>query len=1627
MQFFFYSFSVLAFLEVTSGARYVLTVPKQPIYDTNYTATVTAFNHQGTIQTVLLEYQFKNHVLNSTQLSFHNDDIQSWTVIFPWERMQELDIETFYLKMTVNMISKNLTLSFLKSSGFIFIQTDKPIYTPSQTVKFRVIALDAEQRLSKNQIKVEIKTKKDNEEITVDVWRYSAVDAFKHQEFQLPKDIQNGVWNICASIDRGDHKDSIFKSVSFEVKEYVLPDFSAELEVEPQLITKDTRVINLTVVAKDVYGRPVQGTVTMQIGTWSKQGPKLIYSVEEMQLDKGNCTVARETSALLPPQADEETTLYVVYNVTYNFTQERFMFTYNHSVFSDHFYQIDFSQSKHFFKPGLYYTLQAQAKSKLGNIASSKQINLTIAYVSGSNSKWESRQVNLDQYGKMFENISTSNGYTKIKFLARVVDEVHPTSKEYFFEVNTFIAREYITIYRVDTKKKDICDLVSLKYRATNDIKDHNIGTEIHKYLTVSVLSKGRIIYTTKVPRNDNGSSVIELPKNICPDLSPNYRIVAYYHTLDELVSDSLFVDTNPSCLDKIELPRGVTTLQVPFKPKDKYNLRITGSPGMLVGLLAVDKAVLMLNDKQTLTRQMIFKQLANHDQGEGVGDGVDSYFTLKKSGLEFLIFEVNTPMLSEPLLSDYQNIFAHEKPSSRMARPAHAALDNSQDLVTSPVDPAAETNQVHSQSVRNYFPESWLFEEKILPSSGVLQLPLILPDSMTTWSLTAVGLSANRGICMTDPLDIKVQTLFYLKVRAPYKVVRLEEINIKIDIYNYYNDDIQVIPLIVGDLKLKVNMSGNKIVNDIVRKTLHVVAEGQKVRKSVTFVLDPEAKHATFKPVRKNKKVKIVNTATLINVFDTKKKQQTTTIDLAMPQEVIPGTEFCRISAFGDLMGDIITHTVVQSKTLKTNLFSSAEGVLNDLGPTVHALIYLDQTHLMDEKLKSKGRRFIRYGITRLLKYKQGPAFLPQMDSKPATWLTVLVLKTLCHASAFTFVDQNLRDQGFKWLLKNVKQDGSMKEYNPRLQEKETLDSRLMLAAEVLIAFIQCNRSEKEDYVTLQAYTANFIEENLGKITQPLVLAKVTYALYLFNPQANSTKAAIETLRQKRIDKKGQTYWHSVKMRTEHSLWYQEEAEATSVEATAYALLVFLEHETQVNIDSIGEWLVAQRKPTGGFIGTVDSTVAIEALTKYSLKKYNSLIQVDLSCNVSSDKEAHHIHSFKFTKDNATQPGSRKNVPVGKLLKVVNEGKGFGQMHVIVDYNIPVNINKHCDFNISVQVTNPDYSSEQDSPKALLTNSLKLKKKKKPAIINKTRSPQQVALGKGGNKKRKGRSAVAVTHSRRRYKIYFCVRQLQGPNYESLILDVQMLTGFKPHLNNITALSKLEFITNAAYDDEKDVVSIQFQEARTERCFGFNILEDIESERLDPAIVSLKVNEHSVPSCSLEYQLPEDKESLKVFCADSSKINRGECRCFSGNCSRCQPDDVQTVDLHHIKQLVCSANVAYELHAEKVKKHVSWMEIEAKVLSVNKTGTHEIKSGDVITLMSKKSCSCFLNDLKNSSLYLLTTNVDRRVDSKGKILYHYVLDEKSTFIDVMEQGASGEGHVPDFILQEAFNSQNRC
>ena len=71
-----------------------------------------------------------------------------------------------------------------------------------------------------------------------------------------------------------------------------------------------------------------------------------------------------------------------------------------------------------------------------------------------------------------------------------------------------------------------------------------------------------------------------------------------------------------------------------------------------------------------------------------------------------------------------------------------------------------------------------------------------------------------------------------------------------------------------------------------------------------------------------------------------------------------------------------------------------------------------------------------------------------------------------------------------------------------------------------------------------------------------------------------------------------GQYYWSDKKTADPDSspFWYQLGAKASSIEATAYTLLLMLERRRHEYVDAIADWLVAQRNENGAFVGAMVS-----------------------------------------------------------------------------------------------------------------------------------------------------------------------------------------------------------------------------------------------------------------------------------------------------------------------------------------------------------------------------------------------------------------------------------------------------
>ncbi|XP_005093011.2 complement C3 [Aplysia californica] len=1735
--------SSFAVLDLTDGAKFLLAVPKEPHYDMEYNVTVTATGIYSR-ESVLLEYRpgkDRSRILNQTRLLFEFDGVQSWGVVFPWERMQELDETSLQLNMITerNGRTETVSLHFSRSSGYIFIQTDKPVYTPRQTVKFRILAVDEHQRLAKYPLKVDVKNDK---MVVVDRLRYSAEEAFQGQEFDLPKESDPGKWSITANYEGPFNSAGTSETVTFEVREYVLPRFYANLEIDERVITDRNSWIKLVVSAKYVYGRSVLGFTEIQFGVWDSQSGVTLLPVKlSGKLKKGKYIKSIRASQLFPKNTTFPTNkrLYVNVNVTEDGTGENDTIEDTSTFITHPYYDIMFKSSKDSFKPGFPYTLQLQVTSKSGTPASGAYVYVTTTFQDKYNKllPGTSELKTLDMEGKLSLDFDTAKDAVIMDFKTQVTDMKHKGLKT--FSVRKFNSpnSQYLHIAMDGDVKKFQDWVILLRYTPPED-NWYGVGEDFTT-ITVLVISRGQVLYTTSTMRSLDGRSLVSLPKRLHGELTPSMRVVAYFMVDDEVVMDSLLVDTPDVCLEEVivQKPGGMFGGSLSVKPKDGYKLNVIGGRNMKVGMVAVDKAVLLVNKDVTLSRESMFSQFVRHDQGSDSGDGSDATEIFKNSGLIHRLVDSSAPynVDSDAIIGRFEGTVAIRKGEANIGPVGP----------TGPLRPGGFISQIPSgfrdhvkktdkglfvaeappQTVRKYFPESWLFEEHNLGSTGQLTLNTTLPDSITTWSFLAVGISAKRGVCVSRPFEEKVRQTFFVDLRMPYKVTRLEEVKIKIAIYNFKMQNISVhgqvygseglcfpsvdpyskvihfnltipkqdvrsvevkmIPLSNGELDVRADFSVlYSHTRDTVERKLFVVAEGQRVKKSMTFVLDPEAKHATYKRARRNKII-LSRTASVQNVIDLRKKEQRTRVDLALPKEVIYGTESCSISAFGDLMGDIISHAVVQSKSLMDQPVLDAEEVLGDLGPTVHALRYANMTGLMDEKLNKRGQRFVKHAVARLLKYRIGHAFRLTPESEPGTWLTAFVTKTLCHASRLTFVDHDtLIKTSFQWLLSQVSENGTMEERDWRLAN-DSFEYRVMLSAEVLMSLLECEFPQDEALMTLEGEMAFFLLDTLPYVTQPMVLAKATYALTLFDPEDETTQDAVKKLlAMKRKNKQGQSYWSQEEVTNEarrQPYWYRRGPKASSIEATAFGLLVFLKHGG-TNIDAIADWLVAQRNANGAFIGALDSTAAIQALSSYSLSKHN--LGVNLLCNVSSSRHRTYQHSFKFTDKNATNVEAVNDVPVGQTLQVSTKGKGLGQMQVNLEYNIPLDKNENCAFNITIEVkpTRPRWMEDMNSNQLCSSCNIGCVEKDDNDTDTNTTStttttsppttttavpakkmmsldvrPIRVAKimrgrkrhgsrrhrcnGKNRNHKRcrPNRSKRSLRNfdaaSKKSICFQVCLQHLADEDSGPITVEIEMLTGHIPVELDKKQLESVPGVRRVNFNPDSEILYVHMSRVSSNEstCLGFRAVDEMEVNRPMPATVTVREVGTPYPTCMEKYEPVNNQQSLQVYCADQSNSNRGECRCYSGLCGTCMPRQDGT-SLNKLKQMACAADIAYQLQIHNVKATNQWVEIEAHVLSINKTaGSHKVKQGERIHMITPSACYCPINEYrrKSDAFYLLSADVSKLMDRHGQTTYRYLLDHNSHVLRVTDPGeryhVSRKPAVYWPFLDQALGPSNKC
>lgn len=94
---------------------------------------------------------------------------------------------------------------------------------------------------------------------------------------------------------------------------------------------------------------------------------------------------------------------------------------------------------------------------------------------------------------------------------------------------------------------------------------------------------------------------------------------------------------------------------------------------------------------------------------------------------------------------------------------------------------------------IREYFPETWLWDLEVVGEDGTLEKETEIPHSITEWVGSMFCTSADKGLGVSPSSYIKAFQPFFASFSLPYSVVRNEKVPIVVSVFNYLSGCIPV------------------------------------------------------------------------------------------------------------------------------------------------------------------------------------------------------------------------------------------------------------------------------------------------------------------------------------------------------------------------------------------------------------------------------------------------------------------------------------------------------------------------------------------------------------------------------------------------------------------------------------------------------------------------------------------------------------------------------------------------------------------------------------------------------------------------------------------------------------------
>ncbi|XP_010001340.1 PREDICTED: alpha-2-macroglobulin [Chaetura pelagica] len=1172
----------------------------------------------------------------------------------------------------ITVMVKGATLQFRNrksvlvknSESLVFVQTDKPIYKPGQTVLFRIVALDKDfNPLNEVFPLVYIEDPKKNR---LYQWMKAELKGGLIQLFfNLTSEPMQGTYTVVAQKESG-------KTVqhSFSVEEYVLPKFEVTVKM-PKVITILDEELKVTVCGLYTFGKPVPGLVSFRVCRKFESPATTCYGEEAKavcnefsgQTDNYGCiSEVVKTKLFQLKRSGYENKLHVEAKIKEEDTGVELTGT-SFSEITTTISKVIFEHSDSHYKPGIPFFGQVKLVDGSGAPIANEIVRISLE--GGQQDNYTT-----DEEGRAWFALNTSMlDFDSLSI--RAIHKVQPYCYDHSWVVPHYV-EGYLPLKRfyspsksflkIEPKSQTLSCGSSTEIRVHYIISPEAIGGQkkiVFYYLVVAkaVIKQVGTHILDLDQKSASGVFLLQLP--VQADIAPVAQMLVYTTAPSmEVIADSTKFNVEKCFRNKVD----VSFSPSEGLPSSDAHLLLRATPNSLCAVRAVDKSVLLMKPEADLSPSSVYnllpvKELSDYRHGpdilldEPLEDCVplkkvvlngityspvvetneeDTYSILKEMGLKvFTNTKVRKPWYCST--ADYMpGRFGLAAPSVMSGAPMYAMR------TSGPLGPgvyATANSPVEvTETVRKYFPESWIWSLVSISSEGNAALDVTIPDTITEWKASAFCTSADKGFGLSPTVSLRTFQPFFVELTMPYSVVRGESFVLKATVFNYLTTCIRVSVTLAHSTRFLAALVEKEEESHCLcengRKTVAWLVT-PKCLGQVEFSVSTEALqnqqpcgNAIVETPEKGRKDTVIRQLLVEPEGIEKETAQNSVLcvkgvpvkekfSLLLPPNVVQDSGRAYFSVRGDIMGTAMQnlHQLLQMP------FGCGEQNMVLFAPNIYVLDYLNKTEQLSEEIKSKAIGYLVSGYQRQLTYKHPDGsystFGPRHGQVGNTWLTAFVLKSFAQARRHIFIDEKHIQDALVWLSYKQKENGCFRFSGTLLNNamKGGVDNEVSLTAYIAIALLEIPLPVTH----LVVRNALFCLETAANAKENHVYTKalMAYAFALAGKEEKQ-KTLLNSLEKEAIKKDGSVHWQRPGKEPEVDLpYYGYRAPSAEVEMTAYVLLAHLTTQPAPSQEElsfaslIAKWISSQQNPNGGFSSTQDTVVALQALSLYGAVTY--------------------------------------------------------------------------------------------------------------------------------------------------------------------------------------------------------------------------------------------------------------------------------------------------------------------------------------------------------------------------------------------------------------------------------------